>query len=262
MFGFVICSSFSELEAREVCDLLSPPVLVYVCLQRVCLCCGVELKGLLLPEARRLVSGEGLSFVQRRRQCSYVGACTELLVVVWLSELGGCGSDMSSMAWSTIPLAVTLHLSAQVLLVEARRRMVDSIGSVGEACVVETCCREGHPSAIEDYLVFLVDRLSFFCSHPWRYAIYVMFVLKRLQLLQLEREWDASALSRINLIGEELLEEKGLRREKRRCLEASLLAWWTRWSQPPHRDASSAVQNTDASSLSQTSHLIFISRID
>ncbi|CAN6845405.1 unnamed protein product, partial [Brassica oleracea] len=28
--------------------------------------------------------------------------------------------------------------SAQVLLVEARRRMVDSIGSVGEACVVET----------------------------------------------------------------------------------------------------------------------------
>lgn len=37
-------------------------------------------------------------------------------------------------------------------------------------------------------------------SHPWRYAIYVMFVLKRLQLLQLEREWDASALSRINLV--------------------------------------------------------------
>ncbi|CAN6852719.1 unnamed protein product, partial [Brassica oleracea var. botrytis] len=147
-----------------------------------CLCCGVELKGLLLPEARRLVSGEGPSFVQRRRQWSYVGACTELLVVVWLSELGGCGSDMSSMAWYTIPLAVTLHLyvllmflvqccalatllvvlsfvsiapfdlvsfssefnhraqgrSAQVLLVEARRRMVDSIGSVGEACVVET----------------------------------------------------------------------------------------------------------------------------
>lgn len=55
--------------------------------------------------------------------------------------------------------------SAQVLLVEARRRMVDSIGSVGEACVVETCCREGHPSAIEDYLVFLVDRLSFFCRY-------------------------------------------------------------------------------------------------
>ena len=51
---------------------------------------------------------------------------------------------------------------------------------------------------------------------------------------------------------------EGWRREKRWCLEASLLAWWTRWSQASQRAASSAVQNTVASSLLQTSQWIFI----
>lgn len=51
-------------------------------------------------------------------------------------------------------------------------------------------------------------------------------------------------------------------REKRRCFEASLLAWWTRWSQRLQSAASSAVQNTDASPFSQTSHWIFISRLE
>lgn len=50
----------------------------------------------------------------------------------------------------------------------------------------------------------------------------------------------------------------GWRREKRGCLLASLFAWWTRWSQPSHRAASSAQQNIVASSLSHTSHRIFI----
>ena len=52
--------------------------------------------------------------------------------------------------------------------------------------------------------------------------------------------------------------EDGWRSEKRWCLEASLLAWWTPWSQASQRAASSAVQNTEASSLLQTSHWIFI----
>lgn len=58
------------------------------------------------------------------------------------------------------------------------------------------------------------------------------------------------------------MEEEGWISEKRWCLDASLLAWWTRWSQPSHRAASSAVQNTEASSLLHTSHWIFISLIE
>lgn len=51
---------------------------------------------------------------------------------------------------------------------------------------------------------------------------------------------------------------EGRRRGKRGCFPARLLARWTRWSQAEQRAASSAGQNTDASSLLQTSQMIFM----
>ena len=51
----------------------------------------------------------------------------------------------------------------------------------------------------------------------------------------------------------------GLTRENRKCLQASLFAWWTLPSQTSQRAASSAGQKTVAFSLPQTSHQIFIS---